>query len=254
MKEKLKMIVVSAEADVAQNLERGFMGAGILSLGCAYTAAEAMRLVEEQKPDLLVMEPYLPGMNCDELTDLLEQAASPLLVKLVVSSRKQDLLASRFSAVGGDLFRLQPIDYMYTAMQIRKRIEERCRNFYAMDEEGGDRIREALESLLHWFGMPRTLKGFAQIREGAILAMQDPSLLEDMKNRFYPMVAAQLQTAGYCVERCIRTAIEKTCAKGDPERIFHYFSPGAENGSISNKEFVAQIIALYRKDLKNIER
>lgn len=246
LKEKLKM-VLCAELGIAREWERAFGNLGYQSAGIAATAAEAIELVAEHAPDLLIMEPYLSGMNCDELAAYLEQEASPYLVKIVISERKQDLLADRFLSGGGDLFRLQPLDYFYTAKQISLLRETRRRNYSSF---AGDRqeqlLREEFSALLRENGMPVSVKGFRYAQEGAILCLQDPSLYRDFRRNLYPLIAASYNTTGTCVERCLRIAIESACKRGDPELFYRRFHPDPESGKVSNKEFISCLIELYK--------
>lgn len=247
IKEQLKM-VICAEGGVAREIECCFESVGFRSLGIAASASEAIELVDRLEPDLLVMEPYLAGMNCDELTAYLELEASPYLVKLVISERKQDLLAERFHSGGGDLFRLQPIDYSFTAKQIQRLRALRCRNFY--DSKKDQPLPEAFYALLRQIGMPVSLKGFCYSGDAAAIGLEIPSVFRDFQRELYPVIAAKYQSTGYCVEHCIRTAVEATFKQGDPELIYRYFHPKAESGKVSNKEFIACLIELYKDQMQ----
>ena len=247
-KQKLKILVASAEVDWAEGIICGFERAGFQSIGYAASAPEVLSFVERKMPDVLVTEPYLPGMNCDELTSVLEERGSPFLVKVAVSSRKQDLLANRFLAVGGDLFRIEPIDYVFTADQIYRHLEKRYRALSGANAQA-EKNRKGVAELLRWFGMPLSANGFSYITEAVVLGMEKESLLDDMKNRMYPIIAVMGQTNINCVERCIRSAIENTFRHGNAERLYQNLTPDLESGKLSNREFIHQIIAIYQKTI-----
>lgn len=243
--EKLKM-VICAQQPFADELAQRFGELGFCAVGIATSAPEARLMVLEHQPDLLLMEPYLAGMNCDELTACLELEASPELVKVVLSERRQDLLADRFHCKGGDLFRVLPLDYAFTAHQVLQLKEMRRRNFALEGDRQEHLILEGFFEILREIGMPSSINGFRYAADCAMIYMQDPSAGKDFQNLIYPLVAARHQTKGASVEKCLRLAIESACQRGDAELIYRWFHPDPQKGKVENKNFIARLVELYR--------
>lgn len=245
----MKMLLIGSDRASLEGIARGFQNEGFTLAAITDTAAKAQELIEIHKPNLLIMEPYLPGMNCDELTALLEERIKEPMVKLVLSDQKQDLLAERFMSNGGDLFRVLPMDYEYTANRLRECYEERCHPKVpdSFSKEDRARIRRYKE-LLQQLGMSITRRGYRYIWYGALVVEQNPSVLDNRTRYLYPAIAVYYQVSPGSVERCIRTAIEKTYELGNSELLNRLFPPRLDSGKQSNGAFIGRVVDLCRTD------
>ena len=249
-KMNLKMVILCADETVAQILAKGFEAQGFHLAAIGASATDALKLVEEHSPDLLMMEPYLSGMNCDELVALLEQKVRAPLVKFVFSDCKHDLLAERFLSNGGDLFRILPMDYAFTAKQLVDHYQKRVcphQPEEALSAEDNQKVR-AYQEILKKIGMPMTRLGYRYIWYGALMVEKEPWILRNRRRYLYPAIALYFQVSPESVERCVRTAIEKTYELGNLELLNRWFVPRMDNGKESNGEFIARLADLCREE------
>lgn len=255
-KPNLRMVIACLDQELTESLARGFEAVGFSLVATCATAIDALALVAEHDPDFLIMDPYLGGMNCDELTYRLEMEARADLVKMVVAVRRHDLLADRFMDNGGDIFRLLPIDYRYTAEQVcrYRRVRLHQRDPEETDTKEEALFQEDVMDILKRIGMPMALKGYRYIRYGALLCRRHPKLLDHLMVGFYTAIAHHFESNSLAVERCMRNAIEKACKEGDPEVLYHLFNIKKSNGKVENGEFMLQLMDLCRTDRQNIER
>lgn len=246
----LKMVIVCMDQELTQELARGFEGAGVSLIAAGTTAMDALALVAEHDPDLLIMDPYLSGMNCDELAYRLEMEAKADLVKMVVAVRRHDLLADRFFDNGGDIFRLLPIDYRYTVSQILRYQQMRRRQREPEETFSKEEalFQENVIEILKRIGMPFAIKGYRYIRYGALLCKRHPDVLQHLMIGFYGEIARHFDSSSGAVERCMRTAIEKACTEGEPEVLNTLFHLKKSNGKVENGEFMLQLLDLCRTD------
>ena len=80
----LRVVIADASRAVQDRLVRMITTLGsVLVVGCAGDGAQALDLVRERKPDVLILHLQLPGRNTlDVLSRVRADAASPLVVML----------------------------------------------------------------------------------------------------------------------------------------------------------------------------
>ena len=90
----------------------------------ALSAEEALVALTSMRPDLVLMDLYLPGLNGMELTAILRQRSDSLLLPIVFLSGEQDA-QMRFDAlnIGGDDYLTKPIRPRHLATAVASRIK-----------------------------------------------------------------------------------------------------------------------------------
>jgi diguanylate cyclase (GGDEF)-like protein len=90
----------------------------------ALSAEEALVALTSMRPDLVLMDLYLPGLNGMELTAILRQRSDSLLLPIVFLSGEQDA-QKRFDAlnIGGDDYLTKPIRPRHLATAVASRIK-----------------------------------------------------------------------------------------------------------------------------------
>jgi PleD family two-component response regulator/EAL domain-containing protein (putative c-di-GMP-specific phosphodiesterase class I) len=90
----------------------------------ALSAEEALIALTTMRPDLVLMDLYLPGLNGMELTAILRQRSDSLLLPIVFLSGEQDA-QKRFDAlnIGGDDYLTKPIRPRHLATAVASRIK-----------------------------------------------------------------------------------------------------------------------------------
>lgn len=112
-------------------------------------------------------------------------------------------------------------------------------------------ILKEVSELLHSFGMPANIKGYAYVRSAIVLAIEDPEVLESITKVLYPKVAEKYNTTPSRVERGIRHAIEVTWDRGIMKKVDEVFgyAINVDKGKPTNSEFVAGITDYLRINL-----
>jgi two-component system response regulator (stage 0 sporulation protein A) len=102
--------------------------------------------------------------------------------------------------------------------------------------------------LLHNFGIPAHIKGFQYLRSIILEVLKDPTLLNAITTRIYPLISEMYDTTSSRVERALRHAIETAWIHGDIAIIDEYFKGVTtfrnrknSKGCPSNSEFIALI-------------
>ena len=112
----------------------------------------------------------------------------------------------------------------------------------SLEGEVTDIIRE--------IGIPAHIKGYQYIREGIMMAVEDPNMLNYITKLLYPAIAKKYKTTSSSVERAIRHAIEVAWSRGKMDVIQELFgyTIHAGKGKPTNSEFIALIADKLRLD------
>ncbi len=246
---RFKVVIISTDRNEAEETARCFYAYGCTIAAIGSTGRDALELVREHRPDVLITDPFLPFYNCDELAEFLEQE-TPQMVKIALSDEKNDRMAEQFLENGGDFFLVQPLDYSYCLKRIEKyHLLRTKQSAFPLDET---KERKIIRRLQMEMKMPIAVNGFLYVQEAAELVVKDPRLTKRMIASLYPMVGMRFRVKADCVERCIRTAIENTFESGDLDFLHRHFAPAfqSKNGRPSNKEFIGRLAELVRLELQ----
>lgn len=250
----IKLVIIQSDPFEADATARSFNSLGCTVVGIGTSGKEAVELVCSLKPDVLVMEPFLPALNCDDIAALLEQKCSFPLVKLVLSTCKNDLMAERFLNSGGDLFLLTPVDFKFCLSKLEKYLKVRQRHAASKEAVCGDAgiIHRCTQKYQTRMKMSMTINGFLYLQDAVELALSNRGMLQAITTRLYPMIAQRHQVSPSCVELNIRTAIELTFERGDLAFLYEYFGSSVReaSGKPTNSEFIAGLTELVRNDLE----
>ena len=212
-------------------------------LGATDSGEELLRMAEELKPDLVVMDLVLHGMDgVDVLRQLAgREGARPRV--LVVSSYARGEMGEVAARAGADYQLLKPckpgtvIDRIH---DMTAGIELRL-----VEEEGERRARmeSRVTGIIHEIGVPAHIKGYRYLREAILIAVEDREVINAVTKVLYPRVAKTFGTTASRVERAIRHAIEVAWDRGDLETLQKYFGYTVSNakGKPTNSEFIAMI-------------
>lgn len=130
MTERLRTLIVDDDVDVAQIHSR-FVDAhpGLVAIGAAYSGTEALTRITQLKPDVALLDVYLPDFSGLELLNRLRTWPSPPRVEFVVVTAARDLTSVRDArALGVRHYLVKP----FTAATLRARLDEVVRQGLAI--------------------------------------------------------------------------------------------------------------------------
>lgn len=242
------LIIQSDPLEAAVTAER-FHAYGCNIAGIGHSGEDALAMARQLRPDVLVMDAFLPGYNCEEITEILEQNPKFPLVKLALSCCKNDLMADRFLNSGGDLFLMTPLDYSFCMKRIEKFY--RLRSNQSTSILPDVQVRGCAKKMLMRMQMPMTIHGFVYTLDAVELIIQNPALLHDIVHGLYASIGRIRAQRCSNIERCIRTAVEKTFELGDMDFLFPLYSHVIKplSGKPTNGDFISILAALVAAEL-----
>jgi len=205
--------------------------------GAAGDGQEAWRLIAERRPELVVTDLVLPGLDglallrrCAELGERGPKA-------IVVSAFCTEAAVAETAELGVCAFLSKPIS--------ESSLLERMRRAVRSDEpaESSPALEGQVTAIIHEIGVPAHIKGYQYLREAIKIAVEDMDVINAVTKVLYPEVARRFDTTASRVERAIRHAIEVAWDRGDLETLQKYFgyTVNSAKGKPTNSEFIAMI-------------
>ena len=212
-------------------------------VGVATDGISALPMIEERKPKILIMDLVLVGY--DGLSVIAKIKQMKLNVKIiVVSALMSEEVVAKVMSSGADYFMAKPINFSALIERLNGidektelKTKEPLENFHAMS------VEEKISRIFINVGIPPHIKGYSFLREGVLMAIKEPEIINNITKKLYPSIGEKYQTTASKVERAIRHAIEVAWNRGRIESINSILGVRAYIGAEkpTNGEFIALI-------------
>lgn len=223
--------------------------------------ADALKMVREIKPDVLLLDTILPSLDGMALLERLEKKEKEQTSVIILSAFGKDALAEEAFSMGAKYFLLKPFDAESLLQKIRQcrtqKSSERIFPIRDWRKSGEGRENISLEmvvtDIIHEIGVPAHIKGYQYLRDSILMAVHDMDILNSITKQLYPAIAVQNHTTASRVERAIRHAIEVAWSRGKMDTIDALFgyTVNAGKGKPTNSEFIALIADKIRLEYKD---
>ena len=226
---------------------------GFQIAGTANDGEQAIRLITEKKPDILVLDLMLSKQDGISVLKAIERMERKPIT-LATSGFVTEYVATAAANLGVRYLMLKPCDMTAVA----ERLEEiRGGENLRMNVRRNDKtnIETLVTGIIHEIGVPAHIKGYQYLREAIIIAVNDMDVINAITKVLYPQVAKTFQTTPSRVERAIRHAIEVAWDRGDLDTLQRFFGYTVSNtkGKPTNSEFIALIADKLQLQLKSAE-
>ena len=227
---------------------------GFQVVGTAGDGEQAIRMIGERKPDILVLDLMLSKQDgFSVLKSMANMERRP--VTLATSTFLTEYVSSAAAGLGVKYLMLKPCDMsalVERLEEIRGGESPRTTGPRRLDKTG---IESMVTGIIHEIGVPAHIKGYQYLREAIIIAVNDMDVINAITQVLYPQVAKAFQTTPSRVERAIRHAIEVAWDRGDLDTLQRFFGYTVSNtkGKPTNSEFIALIADKLQLQLKSAE-
>ena len=213
--------------------------------GSTGNGEEALRLIEETEPDMVVLDLILPGLDGMGILRRLQGEKRPVIVAISAIAYQETIVEA--GNLGAAMFISKP--YHQDAL---------IENLISLSEPNSSRARtpgleEPVTSIIHEVGVPAHIKGYQYVREAIMITVENMDVINSVTKVLYPEVAKRYHTTPSRVERAIRHAIEVAWDRGDLETLQRFFGYTVSNakGKPTNSEFIAMISDKIRLKIKS---
>ncbi len=212
-------------------------------VGAMTDGISAIPMIAEKKPDVLIMELVLAGY--DGLCVISKLREMNIKTKIIVLSALcgEDIISNAMNA-GANYFMAKPHNFGVLINRINQLVEDKIESasnakndFYRVT------LDEKISRIFINVGIPPHIKGYSFLREGVKMAVEEPSIINNITKKLYPKIGEKYQTTASKVERAIRHAIEVAWNRGRIESINSILGVRAYVGAEkpTNGEFIALV-------------
>lgn len=249
MEKKVKIVVAEENAEQRARLSKELNSHdGWNVVGETGDGEEAVRLIQELSPEIVIISNFLPGLDGIGVSEKIrELKLKPMPQIFLLSSFSSESLVRMAFDAGISYFITKPISCEALIDRINTfRAKESSPVAEPIDlgsEENQKKLALEVTGIIHEIGVPAHIKGYHYLREAIITSVNDMDILNAVTKGLYPSVARQFGTTPSRVERAIRHAIETAWSRGDVETLNKYFgyTISENKGKPTNSEFIAMI-------------
>ena len=205
---------------------------------------EAWELIQKTKPDVVVMDMILPGLDGMSLLQRIPKEIKCIVLSAFCSQN----MVQELTRMGAWYFIPKPAHMDSLLDRIRQATHDSSvLSLPTLEAE--------VTAILHEVGVPAHIKGYQYVREAIIIVVQNMDAINAVTKVLYPEVAKRFNTTPSRVERAIRHAIEVAWDRGDLDTLQRFFGYTVSNtkGKPTNSEFIALIADRLQLQLKSAE-
>ena len=227
---------------------------GFQVVGTANDGEQAIALIAERKPDILVLDLMLSkkdGIGVLKAISGMERRP----VTLATSAFVTEYVSTAAANLGVRYLMLKPCDMTALVERLEELREGESPRFPEKRRQDKTSIESMVTNIIHEIGVPAHIKGYQYLREAIIIAVNDMDVINAITKVLYPQVAKTFGTTPSRVERAIRHAIEVAWDRGDLDTLQRFFGYTVSNtkGKPTNSEFIALIADKLQLQLKSAE-
>ena len=218
----------------------------------AYDGAEAIELIQETEPDIIILDmvmPKLDGFGVLKKLKNLELRKKPKVIMFSVAAVDRNVEMAITNGADYFLSKPQPFEAVYDVIKtLAQTLAPSSVNIKSEDIDLESLVTESI----HELGVPAHIKGYQYIRTAIMMVIEDMDMLNFITKRLYPEIAKLYGTTSSRVERAIRHSIEVAWSRGKPETMNDIFGYTIHTGKgkPTNSEFIAMVADRIRLQIK----
>ena len=241
---KKTVFILQDTKESCEEIEKLFQASGnYVVIGSSTDGISAIATVAERRPNFLITELVISGYDGLSVIDKVKNTVAETKI-IVLSALCREEIVSRAVKAGADYFMAKPVNFEILAARMR----EVSAGADAMRLGGSENLHrvsleEKISKIFINVGIPPHIKGYSFLREGVLMAVENPAIINNITKQLYPMIGERFQTTPSKVERAIRHAIEVAWNRGRIDNINNILGVRAYVGADkpTNGEFIALI-------------
>lgn len=210
-------------------------------VGSSTSGDDVLESVPLLKPDFLVMEVMLSGVDGFVVLEKLKQNMGENMPKIIfVTNLSHTGFVTKAMNEGASYFMVKPVKPEILVERIFDLIQSGQQQVSTMSVN--KQLDEKISNIFISIGIPAHIKGYQFLREAVKLAVEKPEIIGSITKQLYPTIAERFETSSSKVERGMRHAIEVAWNRGKIENINSLF--GLKIYNSNEKPTNGELIAL----------
>lgn len=210
-------------------------------IGSSCDGESGLKEIESKNPDVLITEIILRSLDGIGVIENLKKHGCKVKVVVLSVFCREEIISKAIDS-GADYFMVKPFNFS----ALKDRINDLFKSVEVEKErDKGKRpsLDEKISNIFINVGIPPHIKGYCFLREGVKMAVKDPSIINNITKKLYPLIGEKYETSASKVERAIRHAIEVAWNRGRIENINSILGVRAYVGAEkpTNGEFIALV-------------
>ncbi len=218
-------------------------------VGVAYNGNEVLEILEEEIPDVMILDiimPHLDGLGVLEKLKDYHFSKAPKIIMLTAFG--QENITQRAVELGASYYILKPFDMDVLVNRIRQVVTNQVINqptqrISSVQPMKSKNLDANITNIIHEIGVPAHIKGYMYLREAIKMVYNEVEILGSITKVLYPRIAEKFSTTPSRVERAIRHAIEVAWSRGNVDAIRSLFgyTVNTSKAKPTNSEFIAMV-------------
>lgn len=214
---------------------------------CAFDGAQALQMIDQHRPDILLLDIVMPKMDGFAVLEALQQREEAPKI-IMVTSLSSDNFIDRSMRLGASYYMVKPLDMqiLYNRIIETATLAPDTRIPIQLEPKAAHAQHTADEQITNLFltiGIPAHIKGYQYLREAVSMVLENHDVINRITKELYPGIARKYATSASKVERAMRHAIEVAWNRGRLDSInkmygYNVFSP---DDKPTNGEFIALV-------------
>ena len=210
--------------------------------GVTGSGEEGIALLKSEDPDIVILSLFLKGF--DGFTVMEEAGRGDRKCAFIVMGNfSDDKIINRAIALGARYYLMKPVEASVVADRAAEVAGEMPVRRESLERRRANSLDERISNIFISIGIPPHIKGYAYLREGIKMAVEDPHVINNVTKGLYPVIGEKFQTTASKVERAIRHAIEVAWNRGRIDAVNAIFGARVYIGTEkpTNSEFIALV-------------
>ncbi len=256
IKEQIKVAIADDNREFSELLyEYLNQQSGIEVVGAAYNGEQILTIIDEKKPDVVILDIIMPHLDGIGVLERLNITSGKRPKIIMLTAFGQESITQRVIELGADYYVLKPFNMEALVSRIRQLAGTISTQRPAATIAHSIKARPLdmeVTNIIREIGIPAHIKGYQYLRDAIMMIINEIELLGAVTKVLYPQIAEKYSTTPSRVERAIRHAIEVAWNRGNIDminRLFGY-TIKLEKGKPTNSEFMAMIADKLRMEIQ----
>ncbi|GEN45269.1 sporulation transcription factor Spo0A [Alkalibacillus haloalkaliphilus] len=255
---KIKLGIADDNRELVSMLEDHFSEEEEMEVvGTAYNGNDCLTMVQEQQPDILILDIIMPHIDGLAVLEKLRNASLDKTPKVIMlTAFGHESVTKKAVELGATYYMLKPFDLDMLKDQVlniagSKQVSP-LKHGFGESKPPKVNLDANITSIIHEVGVPAHIKGYLYLREAIAMVYHDIELLGSITKVLYPDIAKKYNTTASRVERAIRHAIEVAWNRGNIDSLSAIFgyTVSVSKAKPTNSEFIAMIADKLRLEHK----